>query len=267
MRSRLRLVLAVILPLLILVIPALAAPTNHDHRLLAHCDYTAIQPAIDAATPGSTILIAAGTYTEQLTLKSGLTLAAQARPTSTIVTALASPIISGSNLSAVTLEGLGVKGNPSITAPIGFDLVDSSVVISSVIIGDLQGAHGTPVYTNGVSAIGLRISGVFSVTMLNSVVENITGGDAEFDSEGRGGDGIGISAMGEGQLTIISSTVRTLTGGAAGMQPDWPGCVTCCNGAGGHSVGVDKEGVSHLSIERVHIEGLVGGQPRGSLWA
>ena len=119
MRSRIRLVLAIILPLLILVIPALAAPMTTITVCSLGCDYTAIQPAINAASPGDTILVAAGTYTEQVTLKSGLTLTAQAGPTSTIVTALASPIISGSNLSTVILEGLGIKGNSLITAPIG----------------------------------------------------------------------------------------------------------------------------------------------------
>ena len=261
MRPVMRFVLAVILPLLILTIPALAAPASTITVCPLGCDYTAIQPAIDAATSGDTILIGAGTFTEQLTLKSDLTLTAQAGPTQTVVTALASPIISGSNLSKVTLESLGVKGNGTIAEPIGIELINSTVVVSNVIVSDLHGANGTGVYTNGLDAIGLRISGTFSVTLFNSVIEDITGGDADVNSEGRGGDGIGVSAAGEGQLTIISSTVRNLAGGAAGMQPHWPGCITCCNGAGGRSLGINKEGTSDLGIEHTRLEGLMGGRP------
>ena len=115
-------------------------------------------------------------------------------------------------------------------------------MLSNTIISGLHGARGTPVYTNGLNAIGLRISGTFSVTLFNSVIENITGGDADVNSEGRGGDAIGVSANGEGQLTIISSTVRGLVGGAAGMKNDWMFCYTCCNGHGGGSLGIDTTG-------------------------
>ena len=130
---------------------------------------------------------------------------AQAGPAQTVVTALASPIISGSNLNEVTLESLGVKGNETIAEPIGIELINSTAVVSNVIVSDLHGANGTLVYTNGLNAIGLRISGTFSVTLFNSTIEDITGGNADVNSEGRGGDGIGVLAAGEGQLTIISS--------------------------------------------------------------
>ena len=255
-----RCILACALPLLIFILPTLATPDNIITVCPVGCDYNAIQPAIDAAQAGDTIVVAAGLYTGQLTLKSNLTLTAQGGPTSTIITALASPIVSGSNLDAVTLEGFGITGHPAITAPIGIDLVDSSVAVSNVIVSDLHGANGTLVYTDGLNAIGLRLSGTSSVTVSNSIFENITGGDAEVDSVGRGGDGIGLSATGDGRLTIISSTVRNLVGGAAGKYA-WAGYITGCDGHGGRSLGIDKEGIINLSVEQTHIKDLVGGQP------
>jgi hypothetical protein len=257
--------LAVILPLFILIIPTFAAPMNTLTVCPLGCDYAAIQPAIDAAAPGDTILIAEGTYTGQLILKSDLTLLAQSGPTQTIISASTSPIVSGSHLSSVTLDGLGITGSDPVTDVIGIDLLNSSMLLSNTIISELHGANGTPVYTDGLNAIGLRLSETFNVTVSNSIFENITGGDAELDSMGRGGDGIGLAATGDGQLMIISSTVRNLAGGAAGMSTDWIGCYMCCNGAGGRSLGIDKAGPSNLRIERTHIADLIGGQPcRGS---
>ncbi|GEM_PF-3252651 len=267
MRPQARFLCAISLSLLILVIPVMAASNNTITVCPAGCDHSTIQPAIDAAQVGDTIVVAAGIYTGQLILKSNLTLVAQAGPTSTIVTALASPIISGNRLNAVTLEGLSVKGNEAITAPIGIDLVDSALVVSNVIVGDLHGANGTPVYTDGLNAIGLHISGTFNVTVSNSIFENITGGDAEADSVGRGGDGIGIAANGDGQLTILSSTVRQLTGGAAGQKIDYLACYTCCNGVGGNSLGISKTGTAKLDVNQTRIGDLVGGSPCTGVYA
>jgi hypothetical protein len=257
MRPSIRFVAAVMLALLILVIPAIAAPANTITVCPLGCDYAALQPAIDAATPGDTILIGSGTYTGQLVLKSDLTLRAQAGPTHTIVTASASPIVSGSNLVSVTLEGLGITGSDSVTELIGIDLQDSSVLLSNTLISELHGASGTLVYTRGATAIGLRVSGTLSVTLFNSVIENISGGDALPDSEERGGDAIGVQADGTGQLTIVSSMVRNLVGGAAGSGSQFMYCI----GAGGRSLGIKKEGSANLSVEYTLIENLTGGFP------
>jgi hypothetical protein len=258
MRTPARLAFAIILPLLILVVPATAAPTNTVTVCASGCDYAAIQPAIEAAQTGDTILVAAGTYTEQLTFKSDLSLLAQAGPTQTIVTASASPIISGSNLVSVTLEGLGITGSEAITDLIGIDLVDSSVVISNVIVSDLHGANGTLVYSDGLSATGLRLSGTFNVTVSNSIFENVVGGDALYESEGHGGDARGIAATGEGQLMIISSTVRDLIGGMPGMVGPI-GSVSDCDGVGGSAFGISKEGGGSLVVQHSTVSGLVGG--------
>lgn len=261
MRFSIRLALAIILPLLILVIPTIAAPVGTITVCPIGCDYAAIQPAIDTATPGDTILIAAGTYTGQLILRSDLTLMSQAGPTQTVVTASASPIVSGSNLVSVTLEGLGITGSDPVTDLIGIDLLDSTVLLSNTLISELHGVSGTPVYTNGLSAIGLRTTGAFSVTLFNSVIEDLTGGDADYDSEGRGGNAVGVQANGIGQLMIAFSAVRNLLGGAAGMRPFWPGCITCCNGHGGQSLGIDSTGSIHVRIAQAQIQHLAGGQP------
>jgi hypothetical protein len=242
----------------IVVAPTIATPNNEITVCSSGCDYTAIQPAINASTPGDTIVVAMGVYTGQLILKSGITLTAQSGPTATNITALASPIISGSNVSTASLQGFSILSAPAFTSSIGIDLLDSSVIISNVVISNLQGADGDINYPDGLPAIGLQISGTFNITFANSIIDNIVGGNADVDSSGRGGDAIGIVALGDGRLVVVSSTVRNITGGAPGMALS---CVVCCDGVGGHSLGITKEGPATLVIEQSTITSLTGGPP------
>ncbi len=259
MDSRISFVFAILLFLLIVVIPTIAAPKNEITVCSVGCDYDAIQPALDASTSGDQIIVASGVYTEQLTLRSGITLTAQNGPITTRITALASPIISGSNIYSVTLQGFSIQGSPAAALPNGIVLTNSSVIISNVIIGNLSSSNGTISNPNGLTAIGLQISGEVSVTLSNSIIENIAGGNADFDSSGQGGDGFGINAVGDGQLLVISSTVRNISGGAPGMAEG--GYITSCDGSGGHSFGISKSGLIDLIIEQSTISDLMGGPP------
>ena len=255
-----RLLIALAWPMLALVLPAFATTDSVITVCVSGpptCDTASIQSAIDAANFGDTVVVSAGTYTEQLTLKSGITLTSTDGPTSTIVMALASPIISGSNVSSVTLDGLTLTGSDPITDLVGIDLLNSSILLSNTFISGLHGTNGTAIYTNGLSAIGLHVSGTFSVTLFNSVIENITGGYADHDSTGRGGNATGVAAIGTGHVSAISSIIRNLTGGTPGMGGDF----TYCAGVAGRSLGIDSTGLSSLSIEQSTISGLAGGPP------
>src|SRR4029450_7663543 len=48
--------------------------TGHHFLLVGNSGYTSIQTAINAAVAGDTIMVAAGTYNETVTLQSGITL-------------------------------------------------------------------------------------------------------------------------------------------------------------------------------------------------
>jgi hypothetical protein len=258
MRPRIAFIFTILLFWLIIVSPTIATPTNEITVCSTGCDYAVIQPAIDAATSGDTIVVATSVYTGQLNLRSNITLTAQDGPANTIITALSSPIISGSDIYSVTVQGFSIQGSPVVSISNGIVLTNSSVMISNVIIGNLYGANGTTIYSNGLTAIGLQLSGSISVTLSNSIIENVAGGNADVDSSGQGGDGIGVAAFGDGQLLVLSSTIHSVVGGAAGLA--WAG-ISWCDGVSGSSIGILKEGTGYLGVEHSKIEGLLGGTP------
>ena len=64
------------------------------------CDHETVQQGIDAAGVGDTVLVHAGTYTEQVTLKSRIALRSSDGPISTTITADQGPIVSASSVSS-----------------------------------------------------------------------------------------------------------------------------------------------------------------------
>jgi hypothetical protein len=262
MRPATRFVLAVVLPLLVLVIPALAAPANTITVCSFGCDYAAIQAAIAAAAPGDTILIAAGTYTGQLILKSDLTLLAQDGPTQTIVTASASPIVSGNNLVSVTVQGLGIQGQ-GISTPSGIDLVDSSLVLSDVIISHLHGANGTSDQLHGGSAVAIQLTGTLQLRLIDSTIQDITGGDGVdlvSNTGTAGGNAIGMQARGLGSVDVINATIQRLHGGHAGDTPFYQS-LDYCEFDAGAAIALEVTGQISLTVSAMRATDLAGGSP------
>lgn len=259
-RPFMRCVLACALPLLIFILPALASP---DHTVTVcpagppQCDYNAIQPAIDAAHSGDTITVAAGTYTGQLVLKNQLTLSAASGPTDTIITASASPIVSASNAVSLTLLGLGIQGQVAFTAPVGIDLVNSSVVLSNVIISKLYGSDGQTSIPTGTAVSGVHISGNSQLTLVNSRIEELTGGHGLDGSGMPGGDVTGLMAEGQGQLTLSDVAFRQLRGGRSGAHTD----NLKCYGRSGAAIGVKTDGNIELDMSDSTMVDLSSGVP------
>ena len=79
------------------------------------CDYQTIQAAIDAAGAGGTILVSSGTYSEQLTLKSGVTIQSEHGPEAVTVTASSQPIISATGVVSVVIQGISVVGQGTVS--------------------------------------------------------------------------------------------------------------------------------------------------------
>jgi hypothetical protein len=256
-----RCVLACALPLLIFILPTLAAPDNIITVCPVGCDYNAIQPAIDAANFGDTVVVSAGTYTAQLTLKSGLTLTSADGPTSTIVTAVTGPIVLAEAVTATQFAGFTVDGSAIITPAIGLSIVDSEFTLANSRIQHVHGLTGTGTITGG-DAIGLRITGTFSVTVEHTTIADIQGGNASPDpyANASGGSATGIAAIGNGQLAIRVAQIQALTGGdPTYYEPG--GSPWDCSKAGGDSIGISKQGNAALSLNQVSVTQLAGGQP------
>ena len=75
-------------------------------------DYVQIQPAVDAARPGDTVMIRSGTYTEDVSLRSGVILRGKSSDTTEVVAATERALIANS-VEDTSVFDLGFRGGPA----------------------------------------------------------------------------------------------------------------------------------------------------------
>jgi len=160
------------------------------------CDYTTIAAAVTAAANGDTILIGAGTYTENITITKVLTLQGD-DPSNTIVDGNENgSVFYLTSNAVVTMTDLTVTNGKPIywgggVYNSGQLLISNTVFIRNTI---LNPGNGAGIYNDG------------TLTIVNSrIVSNTTPG------AGYGG-GIYNTAI----LTIVSSTIMSNTAGSGG---------------------------------------------------
>lgn len=142
--------------------------------------YRSIQRAIDAAHYGDVIVVNPGIYEETLVLASGLTIRG-AGPSHTIIRSSYGyqPVVSGSAVGAVVLEGLGLERTLSILASVVVDLQSSQLVIRNCRIagGQLGGLRSTGLATLVIEectienneGYGLQVSGMADLSVRDSI--------------------------------------------------------------------------------------------------
>jgi hypothetical protein len=131
------------------------------------CDYTTIQEGIDAATVGETVLVRAGTYSENLALKSGVSLKSLDGHVSATITAPRGPVISGTSVTTVQLEGFIIQGQAPISPAVGIEVLDSHLKLSNCVIENIVAEDCLPAY-------GIRAEGG-SLIITGTVVRSLRG--------------------------------------------------------------------------------------------
>ena len=116
-----------------------------------------IGAAVENAEPGDTILVAPGTYNEQIRLRDGINLISE-RPRQAIIRANGIAI-SGEDLRSGRVEGFKIEPDEAVYLQVGIQLFDSAVaVVDNEITGtvtagiELQGSNGSVLRANSVEA-------------------------------------------------------------------------------------------------------------------
>jgi hypothetical protein len=212
------------------------------------CDYTIIQEAINNVNPGDTIRVAQGTYTENLSITVGITLAggysgspdwtrsitlyetivdgSGSQTTPGAPSQLGDPVVSfvGSSDGSV-LEGLTITGGSSQQAG-GVDANQAPVTIRRCLIRD-NFADGTPNHWGG----GGVLAGNQGITIEGSIIVN--------NIALQGASGVRV---GEGHLAMVNTLVADNTG-AEGLHLNGSAALTNVTIAG-NATGTGRPGIN-----------------------
>ena len=182
--------------------PALAAKKT---VCASGCAFNSIQSAINAASPGATITIAAGTYDENVVVTKSVTL--QGSGTSTvIVPAVSNPVCSPGSLCEgaasniilvqadnVTIAKMKLEGdNPSLTSGVtvgGKDIDARNGIITNHSLGTFNGLTVSKVTVADVYLRGIYASSGGTFNFTHDTVENVQAEEASiaiFSFEGSG---------------------------------------------------------------------------------
>ena len=170
------------------------------------CAFTSIQAAIEAASPGATITIGAGSYEENVVVTKSVTLTGAGNKT-IIYPATSNPICSPGSLCEgaasniilvqadnVTITKLQLKGdNPSLTSGVvvgGEDLDARNGIITNHSIGTFNNLSVSKVKVTGIYLRGIYASsgGTFNFTKDN--ITNVQGEEASIAMFNFGGSGV-----------------------------------------------------------------------------
>ncbi len=144
---------------------AIVIPAAYAATLTVPGDAATIQEAIDAAAPGDTVLVKAGTYAEPLILKSGVSL--EGEESGTIVVGDAThPAVTIEQCEDITLESLTFTQPEDVEAP------DAETPISPVGVVRESRVRILKCVFEGGGAMGLAIDGVGNVEIRDSVFRN-----------------------------------------------------------------------------------------------
>jgi len=170
------------------------------------CFFTSIQAAINAAHPGATITVGAGSYYENVVVNKSVTLRG-AGTTSVIYPATSMPICAGGSLCGgsasniilvqadnVTITNFWLKGdNPNVTSGVvvgGEDIEARNGIITNHELGVYNNLTVSKVKVTGVYLRGLYASSGGTFNFNHDTVENVQGEATSIAMFNFGGSGV-----------------------------------------------------------------------------
>jgi parallel beta-helix repeat protein len=170
---------AIPLLLLLILLTALELPASAKELLVGQEEsYKTMQDAVNAASPGDTIIVARGTYSENVFVNKPLTIKSSDGAPSTIVqAAVANKDIFSLAANDTRIEGFTIIGLQG-SAGIGIDHVSRCVVTNNIAHGNIRGIYlqsstGNDVSNNNLTNNGYGIYLDYSSnnTIFNNVAE------------------------------------------------------------------------------------------------
>ncbi|MBN1669386.1 MAG: hypothetical protein JXR37_00020 [Kiritimatiellae bacterium] len=134
-------------------VPIYTSPTGSNRY--PHCDWTSAAPSLDvglaAATPGSTVLLAEGTWTlsGETIISGAVTVRGQNGAAATVVTGNGAERCFTLNHGNAALDGLTISNGYATTAGGGVFMASGGSVRNCRFVGNSAGTYGGGVFANG----------------------------------------------------------------------------------------------------------------------
>jgi serine/threonine protein phosphatase PrpC len=158
-----------------------------------------IGATIENASPGDTILVAPGTYNEQIRLRDGINLVSEV-PRQAIIRANGIAI-SGEDLRSGRVEGFRIQPDETVYLQVGIQLVDSAV---SIVDNEITGTVTAGIQLQGSNRSVLRANSVEARSRAALVIEGAGGGPRVVGNE--------LAAEGHPAVVVTGDATPELTG-------------------------------------------------------
>lgn len=216
------------------ILLAATSPVARGADVHVPADMPTIQAAIDSATSGDTIVVAAGTYDESLNFAGkSLSLVASAGPSATTLRSAVATVITARDVTSLTIRGFTITGATTDVAVGGIDATGSAGLVERNVIGPTFGCRAAAIAAAG--AITIRNNVIWGAGLGQSCAVDdrptpvlLQGGAVFVDNlvtNNLAVDGGGLTVVGNAQVErniIVNNTASAAGGGIAvrGGTPD-----------------------------------------------